>query len=372
MRVCSFWIEATVASVILGSLVLGGCADSDDAPRFAAGTEPELVYAKSLHATAQGMRTAWEAPDGIGAFTGISYDSVGCKNCHEWGSYIPRPDRDTCAACHLDGKEKDNETCYSCHKRQYFTNKPGELDEPDVHRAANMACVDCHKDGDLHGDPEVYASMLEEGAIDASCESCHAEISPTRAHTVHGERLHCSACHTRTVFSCYNCHLDTMVGGGGSIAAAKMTDWVFLMNDQAGRVKAANFQSVAYEAGGAGANSFVVFAPYEAHTVMPVGRPCTACHGTAMNDALEELVNDDKITVTEWDAATNSIKHVTGVVPVIDGKLEFQHLAYDDSKPADEKWSPLTTTTWKTQYHYGKPLTPWQIQKMKQVQTVSD
>ena len=47
-----------------------------------------------------------------------------------------------------------------------------------------------------------------------------------------------------------------MTSGGGSIAAAKMRDWVFLMNDVSGRVKAANFQSVVYEAGGATANSF--------------------------------------------------------------------------------------------------------------------
>lgn len=372
MRVRHVRAATAAAALLAGSLGLFGCADTDDAPRFAAGTEPETVFATSLHATAQGMRTAWEAPDGIGAFTGIDYDTVGCKNCHEWGSYVPRPDRDTCESCHLDGKEEDSETCYSCHKRQYFTNKPTELAEPDVHRAAGMQCVACHKGGDLHGDPEVYASMLEEGAIDVKCEDCHENLSPTQAHTVHGDQIHCSACHTRTIVTCYNCHLDTMVGGGGSIAATKMRDWVFLMNDQSGKVRAANFQSVAYEAGGATANSFIAFAPYEAHTIMPVGRPCTACHGTTMNQAVAELVASDKITATWWDAATHSIKHREGVIPIVDGKMEFQHLAYNGSLPADEKWFPLTTTTWKTQYHYGYPLTAWQIQKMKQAQTGTD
>jgi len=334
--------------------------------------EPEAVFSTSLHATAQGMRTAWEATDGIGNFTGISYDTVGCKNCHEWGAFAPRPARDTCESCHLDNKQAEDNTCYSCHKRQYFMNDPSVFGEPDVHRTRNMACVDCHKPADLHGDGNVYASMLDDGAVDVSCEDCHEDLSPTKAHTVHGDSLHCSACHTRTIISCYNCHLDTMVGGGGSVAAAKMKNWVFLMNDPSGQVKAANFQSVAYEAGGAGANSFVVFAPFEAHTVMRVGRPCAACHGTSINQAITELIASDKITATWWDPATNSIKNMTGVIPLVEGKVEFQYLAYNGTMLPDERWSPLTTTTCKTQYHYGYPLTAWQVQKMKQAQTGTD
>jgi hypothetical protein len=351
-----------ILALLLASFLVAGCADLDDPPRFAAGSEPEAVFPTSLHATAEGMRTMFTSADGFGTFSGVDYESIGCKDCHAAGG----PPRDTCESCHGENDPRDNATCLGCHSRQAKLNVA--LAVPDYHlNTLGMKCADCHAGTDVHGTGEALASQWDNGGIQAKCEGCHVEISPTRAHTVHGDRLHCSACHTATVVSCYNCHFDTFLAGGGKKAAGALKDWVFLINDNAGRVRAATFQSLTYEAGGTTSDTFVGWAPFEAHSVTKVGRPCAACHGSSVNAAIQDYVANDKITITWWNAG--KLEHMKGVIPIVEGKMELQFLSYNSTTGT---WSQLDASgpviPDGTQFYYGSPITPIQLEKMKQAQ----
>jgi hypothetical protein len=313
------------------------------------------------------MRTAYEEADGFEAFSGVDYDSLSCKDCH-----APGDTERNCDSCHLDNLHREDATCHKCHGRQAKLNVV--LNVKDAHQDAGMGCVDCHGHKDVHGTGVAYITQLEEGAISAQCENCHQDLSPTKAHTIHGDRLHCSACHTGSTVSCYNCHFDTFVATNVKKAYGALSNWVFLMNDRKGQITAANFQSLSYDAGATGnGDKFVVWAPFESHSVTRIGRPCVACHGVgpdagtpALNKALHDLVYNDRIRITDWDGGAGKLTQMTGVIPIVDGKMELQFLTYNGTA-----WSPIGGPTLpdKTQYYFGSPLTAWQIAKMKQDQT---
>ena len=346
-------------SILLFAVMLAAC----DNPLFTVPT--------SLHATIEGMRTFCEALDGDTHFIGsgieeaygIDYDNLGCKNCHD-SSKEDEPDEDVCNNCHTDlvnyEDEIENETCLGCHSRQ---SKEAALEITDVHAANTETdeCIDCHTLKEMHGDvagiSNPYKSMWDPGATDTTCLSsgCHVEgdLSPAN-HTTHKETLDCSACHLQTVVTCYNCHFDTMIDSGDKKSAGAKKDWVFLVNDESGKVRSGNFQSLVYQD-----ESFVVFAPFHSHSVTKDARTCSECHN---NESIQELTADDKITVAEWDEATSTLTQRQGVIPVVDGKMELAYLNYDSST---DTWSLVGTTTDNTQYGYCTPLTDAQITKLK-------
>ena len=196
-------------------IALPGCFQADrplepEAERW----DATATFPESLHATAEGMRTVFNMDGdgpydkGFGTFSGRDYEAMGCKNCHEWGAFAPRPPRDTCNSCHQENRQAENDTCYSCHKRQFLMNDATKLNEPDVHRTLKMTCVECHKLEQLHGDGTKYMSQFEvSDATRVVCQDCHSKIKSSASHDAHidagGNRtLDCSACHTKTVVAC--------------------------------------------------------------------------------------------------------------------------------------------------------------------------
>ena len=342
---------------------------------FTACDNPQFTFPTSLHATIEGMRTFCEALGGDPHFIGggieeafgVDYDDLSCKNCHD----ADNPDAESCDKCHTDlvnySDEIENDTCLGCHSRQ---SKEAELEITDIHNTIDEPkenCMDCHSLKEMHGDVagilHPYQSMWDPGARDTTCLSsdCHVESEITGeeypSHERHIENIDCSACHLKTVISCYNCHFDTFLDTGVKKNMGAKKDWVFLVNGENGKVRAASFQSLVYQN-----ESFIVFAPFHSHSVAPKGesRACSECHD---NEAIKELDAEGKIVVTEWDGET--LTHKEGVIPVVDnevGELEFAHFNYESTS---DTWTLLGTTTDNIQYGYCTPLTQDQINDLK-------
>jgi len=101
------------------------------------------------------------------------------------------------------------ERCYFCHSN-HDINKDGlekwATDE-DVHLAAGLTCIDCHRHGLDHNITRGYENeaLVSKNPLAAtsSCESCHIEGrlgAPVPEHLgippVHFDRLTCTACHS--------------------------------------------------------------------------------------------------------------------------------------------------------------------------------
>lgn len=103
------------------------------------------------------------------------------------------------------------ERCYFCHSNKDAGTEKWASDE-DVHLAAGLVCVDCHRNGLDHAITRGYDSEENQPAQVSSCEGCHlpGESSsapasgrlgaPEPAHagipTVHFDKLACTACHS--------------------------------------------------------------------------------------------------------------------------------------------------------------------------------
>lgn len=110
------------------------------------------------------------------------------------------------------------ERCYFCHSNMYQINKDTEKwqSDQDVHLAAGLTCVDCHRNGVDHnitrgyeGEEVVSKNPL---AATSSCQGCHLEGksssspiagrlgAPVPKHPgippVHFDKLTCTACHS--------------------------------------------------------------------------------------------------------------------------------------------------------------------------------
>ena len=226
-----------------------------------------------------------------------------------------------------------------------------------------MECSDCHAGADVHGDGKRYRSMLEAGAIQADCETCHPADALPASHArndPHGGALHCSACHAETVVSCYNCHFESQVQAGVKRALRPIHGFVLLVNrSKDGKVHPATFQTLTY-----GGKSFVALAPYSAHTITAEGRACAACHGTR---------NDSGLRFSWWNEESSGIEWRRGVVPVPEDwpsslRMAFLSFEADPATPAgeaNEAWSPLDSERADlAQMLFARPLRPEQIEKM--------
>ncbi|MFA5238705.1 MAG: hypothetical protein WC476_03215, partial [Phycisphaerae bacterium] len=106
-------------------------------------------------------------------------------------------------------RKMPSERCYFCHSNyDAGKDKPGKwaVDE-DVHLAAGLTCVDCHRNGLEHDitrgyDGETSVSENPLAAV-SSCQSCHDEGrlgAPEPEHLgippVHFDKLACTACHS--------------------------------------------------------------------------------------------------------------------------------------------------------------------------------
>lgn len=325
-------------------LALAAACGDDQAP-IDEPTSPLVTFPTSLHATGRGKVTHYSSANGgFEDFTGIAYYDLACQSCHQ-------PD---CLNCHTDSRGEDSfvaeTTCHTCHGRQNMEVSQGFSD---VHREANMTCMDCHTQREMHGDGVEYASMLADGAMDAACEGCHATLSSNTAHDIHVESVDCSACHAQSVVTCYNCHFESEVLNGEKRPYGVFKNWTFLVNRD-GKVHPANFQSVKYQD-----KSFLVFAPYYAHTISREALDCVSCH---VSTALQQYEQEGRIDVVTWNEVENRLEHIEGVIPIPPDYTTA--MTFDFVDFVDGEWVFMESGPERFQMLFGEPLTAEQIRKL--------
>jgi hypothetical protein len=330
---------------------------------------PSETFPTSLHATRPGKNHYYSmANGGFETLTGVPMATLMCTKCHA----PTRPDgtkvddktyQPGCLDCHkTPGDKVSDATCIACHSRRGLEYKVST----DVHHAKGLTCTSCHTTREMHGDGKKYESLLSPGAMDAKCENCHTKPVSNAAHEAHGEKLDCKACHTQTAVACNSCHFESVVAGGGRRFFQPMANFLFLVRrDGSDKVHPASMQTLTYKD-----KSFVVIAPYSAHTIAKQARVCGDCHGNAN---VQTYAKTGKIAVTTWDAQTSSLKTVTGVVPIPPdwrAALTFDYMTYKGD-PTDEKtdpkaWAFLKSGTDMWHMMFARPLTKEQVEKLQQ------
>jgi len=320
-------------------------------------SQPMETFPTSLHGTRQGKITWYsEENGGFETLTGVPMQQLPCLKCHP-GTYADGTEVDPatyepgCADCHAQpGAPVSDETCLKCHSRQKLEMKFYS----DVHRDAGFGCKDCHTSREMHGDGHGYDSMLEPGAMDIKCENCHTTLVDNIPHSIHQENVHCTACHTQSVITCYNCHFESMITEHVKRFPGPLRDFTLLVNRD-GKVHTANMQTLVYQG-----KSFVAIGPYRSHTITAEGKHCSACHNNAV---IQQYVADGKITVTRWDAEQGQIVITPEVIPVPPDWQEV--LQFDFLNYIDGQWVFLKSGADGMQMLYSEPLTEEQMQKLQ-------
>ena len=342
-----------------------------------AGTTPTDVlsatdtFPTSLHATRPGKDFWYKtANGGFESLTGVPMSTLPCEGCHnstarpdgsviEASTYVP-----SCADCHiLPGADTvAQETCIGCHSRQGNAHQ-----FEDFHRdTLGFTCMSCHSLREMHGDGNSYDAMWSEGAIDTKCENCHTTLASNTYHDTHAETVDCSGCHTLTVVTCNNCHLESMVEGKVKrFYSPPATGFQYLVRKKStGKVTTGSMQSLTYEG-----NSFYAIGPFQGHTIVKNAKVCGDCHGNA---AVTQYFNDGEITVTEWDDVAGTLNGPTGVIPVPpDWATAFQldfvdYLGDPTSGVTDpDAWVFLKHGADGTQMMFADPLTAEQMNKLR-------
>ena len=331
-------------------------------------------FETSLHRTGMGKQTFYnEVPNGgFETYVQVPYEELACRGCHTPGLGFGTVQGERgCLSCH----ETDNPTlgatvedatlegvCGPCHSRQKAEAFVHGFS--DVHRDAGMGCMDCHTMGDVHGDGTEYASMLEEGAIDAACSDCHATLASNSYHNMHSETVDCTACHTESVVTCNNCHIETELETGAKLAYGQFKNWNFLLNRD-GKVYTGNFQSVVYED-----KSIVAFAPFYAHTIVRNAVDgCGDCHGSPavedwFDDGVIDLVTYDE---TKGDPNGKNLVYQQGIIPIppnfFEGGLRYDFVTL--TEVGSGQWEFLKTGADIYQMLYATPLTQEQMDKLQ-------
>ncbi|MDZ7373484.1 MAG: T9SS type A sorting domain-containing protein [candidate division KSB1 bacterium] len=323
----------------------------------------------SLHATRQGKRTWYSAANGgFEALTGVPIEQLGCTECHAStyadGSPVdPATYKPECKDCHnfAAGYQVETTVCFGCHSRQGAEINTMKLS--DVHRDRGMKCTSCHGSNDVHGNGTSYASMLEAGAIEKSCDDCHTSVPASISHTIHSSKVDCKACHLQTVITCYNCHLESQVQAHVKRAWGGLKDYVLLARDaRTGKVTTATFMALSYQG-----KAFYAVAPYTSHSVVAQGRTCKDCHN---NSTLQQYNLSGEIVLARWDEAQKKVVNTKGVIPVPPDwkralKLDFLTYNGDPAGPTDpNQWAYLKTGADSAQMMYLQPLTTEQMQKL--------
>ncbi len=334
-----------VLLIVVFSFCFGYAESGNQSPSFDLSGPADLNT--SLHVTSEGMRTWFTNADGFGPLTGIDYETLSCKNCHV--------EPNDCAVCHgnfTQQMEKDPATCYPCHGRQ---NKEKALGITDLHMEEyGMNCASCHSSDEVHGDGTVYTTMLEPGVFDTKCTKCHNNISSSFSHETHTETLECQACHVKTVITCYNCHFESQVIEDVKRPFGAISNFVILLNDErTNKVNVGTYQSLTYQG-----KSFVVFAPFMGHSITREARQCQDCHNS---ENMQQLEAEGVVQLTKWE--NDTIQHMTGAIPLVDGNMVLQYVDYDAQSTT---WSPTKTETDQVQYAATTPLTDDQLAKLKQ------
>ncbi len=336
-----------------GAAGSGGTAGSGGDGGMGGMSGIEANFATSLHNTREGKHFWYSADqNGMEVLTGVDYNEFACKDCHD-GAANPDWTEPTCGDCHDDGdKHLQSETCLGCHGRQKA--EIGMVQGMDFHSLATPAfvCADCHKSNDVHGNGTEYDTMLRPGAISTRCTDCHvdggsAPLPPEDSY--HGAQhgaLDCALCHTETVISCINCHVEEDLDFGEKCQTGPVFNWKFVMKwDKEGDgnevYHPATLMTLKYncdrdadpgncpDAATDPKKSFAVFAPFYAHTVtqqaidnitssgMAFGQDgCAYCHGADNCDTILNAGNGNpKQKLIEW-TGTGLTNPISGLIPL--------------------------------------------------------
>lgn len=339
--------------LVVSSFVVAGLYVSGNSGEI---EKEDCIFLSSLHFTARGMAYWYDKDNGgIETVSGIPYSELGCKNCHVASCDICHKTTSDNKVSYSTKVAKNQELCLKCHGREASIMKiDRSANQLDVHFANEMQCMDCHSAREMHGDGAEYNSMKQIGALDTKCEKCHDSVSEIEAHTIHGDKLDCKACHERHVLSCTNCHFQTLVDKGKRVAIP-MSGWTFLMNYN-GKVTSANTQTFVVESN----KTFLMFAPQHTHSIMKEGRNCKDCHSTEV----VKQVQKGKLNLTWFEG--DKVENLKGTIPVVEGvDYDFVYQNYQD-----EKWLPIKNPT-APKIHYagfGSPLSREQLQKLAEPQ----
>lgn len=142
-----------------------------------------------------------------------------CQSCHA-----------SCGDCHVKSpiisgvnlglikghafvKRDEGRTCALCHGGRVYPEFTGEYGgSADVHYQKGMACLDCHKKSQAHGDGAAYESR-QQLKDRPKCVDCHKPgqektDKAKTSHATHAGKLSCQTCHAATPYrNCYECHL---------------------------------------------------------------------------------------------------------------------------------------------------------------------
>ncbi len=333
----------------------------------------------SLHYSRKG-KAAWYGltNGGFETLTNVPYSSLKCNGCHgdSLATGVPvidslySPGCNDCHATFSAGGVPSPKACLKCHSRQGAEINYARTDTTyaDVHTKKGMTCIDCHKKEELHKDATAFSTMLDPGVIEAKCQNqgCHPTINVSyTAHTVHGDKLDCTACHTKSVLTCYSCHFETELATGGKIKRpiGQLRGFVMLAN-RSGKVYASTFMALTYKG-----KAFYTIAPYTSHSIVKQGRGCQECHNNAV---VQQYKQTGKIILTQWDAAQKRITNTKGVIPVPPDwrqAFQFDFVTYtgDSTQPTDAtKWAFLKSSADLSQMlpQYADTLTSAQMAKL--------
>ena len=228
-------------------------------------------FTTSLHHTGAGMYDEYEL--GAAGHFDIDmdeyYEKWDCARCHAV----------TCTNCHPGSNMYEShlyevtiDTCEPCHKKKQTSTYVGDMPmhksqgpNADVHYERGLLCHDCHAADVIHGDGTKYATQLEATVVE--CEGCHKDVTESRSHTVHEDKLDCAACHTGWMLTCNGCHLDTRKG-------MTTTSEEFLLGIGIDN-KVTTFLKMDAHLGN---ETHHGYGEWYAHTTSETGKECVFCH----------------------------------------------------------------------------------------------
>ena len=349
--------KVSLCSLVLAVVLYAFFAHSEE-PKNSLG-----FFSNSLHRTGEGMRYWYEADDGFMAITKKPYAELDCSKCHVKSCDDCHAKKSGSGMVYSVAMARKSETCLKCHAREASTFKMdaarGTLD---VHVAAKMVCTDCHTAREAHGDGTAFHTMRDPRAKDAKCSNCHTAdstaytaIPNTDSHTVHGDKVHCNACHVQASMNCYNCHFGEFTRTGkrpGSFSGANK-DWLLLTNYK-GQVTSGTMQTLV----GENREPFIMYTPYFTHSVTSKGRKCADCHGSK---AVVDIANGKRFSPASFN--DGKLSFYKGVIPLVPNLLDWIWL-----EKVDGEWKPFTPERKPLIQMglFGTAITPEQLEKLKE------
>ena len=255
--------------MVVSVLMTAGICTADDCDRC----HQDIVddFETSLHHTGAGMFDEYEkgAAGHFDIEMGEYYDKFKCARCHAV----------SCTDCHPGTNmyeshlyEVSIETCEPCHSKKQTSTYVGDFPmhksqgpNADIHHERDLDCTDCHAASELHGTGDKYDTQLE--ATNVECEGCHKDVTESRSHTVHDDKLECISCHTGWSLTCNGCHLDTRKGM--TVTAEEF--YLGVNNDG----KVTTFLKMDATIGN---ETHTGYGEWFSHTITSEGKQCVFCH----------------------------------------------------------------------------------------------